>query len=176
MKYSALSETKLCWSWWHTDGANNIYNLTHVTVWIRLEGKWRVTSRNQWVGYGRNRQVYRPQWKYQGCLIKATRNSAPSFILQKKKKRKKTQHDPGVQPGLQIFKLEEILSQRTNIYRAGIQVGFLHFNTSVSKREGLYLYSIFCTLTKLSVDLLTNTKCVVKTCRGGEVGGGVIRY
>lgn len=70
----------------------------------------------------------------------------------KKKKRKKTQHDPGVQPGLQIFKLEEILSQRTNIYGAGIQVGFLHFNASVSKRAGLYMYSVFWTLTKFSVD------------------------
>lgn len=40
--------------------------------------------------------------------------------------KKKHTQGLGIQPGLQIFKLEEITSRKTNICRSGIQVGFLH--------------------------------------------------
>lgn len=58
--------------------------------------------------------------------VKATRNRSRPLFLQKDTLTRIHTHSRGIQPGLQIFKLEEILSQRTNIYREGIQVGFPH--------------------------------------------------
>lgn len=82
-------------------------------------------------------------------------------------------HGLGIQPGLQIFKLEEILFQRTNIYGEGIQVRFPHSDYQKEQQCRIVSVKAGLTLTNLNVDyialmILLNTRCVCDRDGGRE--------